>query len=95
MLSRLLVVLALIPAVASAQSSAPPPPATQEKPSGTPFTAGWRDGFFIQNETGDFRLQIGALVQGDGRFALDGRRCASACISGSSCMSVLMSRTAP
>jgi phosphate-selective porin OprO and OprP len=71
MLSRLLVVLALIPAVASAQSSAPPPPATQEKPSGTPFTAGWRDGFFIQNETGDFRLQIGALVQGDGRFALD------------------------
>jgi phosphate-selective porin OprO and OprP len=33
-----------------------------------PFTAGWRDGFVIQSAQGDFRLQIGLLVQADGRF---------------------------
>ena len=32
---------------------------------------GWQDGFFIQSANGDFRLQIGLLVQADGRFALD------------------------
>ena len=36
-----------------------------------PITAGWQDGFFIQSANGDFRLQIGLLVQADGRFALD------------------------
>jgi phosphate-selective porin OprO/OprP len=36
-----------------------------------PFTAGWRDGFVIQSENGDFQLQIGALLQTDGRFAID------------------------
>jgi phosphate-selective porin OprO/OprP len=72
MLTRFIVVLALIPATASAQStSSGTPQAAQEKPSGTSVTAGWRDGFFIQNDTGDFRLQIGALIQADGRFALD------------------------
>jgi phosphate-selective porin OprO and OprP len=33
-----------------------------------PFTAGWRDGFVIQSAQGDFRLQIGLLIQADGRF---------------------------
>ena len=50
------------------QTPAPAPPA--EKPA-APVTAGWRDGFFIQSEKGDFRLQIGVLVHADGRFALD------------------------
>jgi phosphate-selective porin OprO/OprP len=50
---------------ASRASSQTPPPAP------APVTAGWRDGFFIQSEKGDFRLQIGALVHADGRFALD------------------------
>jgi phosphate-selective porin OprO/OprP len=33
-------------------------------------TTGWRDGFFIQSDNGDYRLQIGALVQADARFAV-------------------------
>jgi phosphate-selective porin OprO/OprP len=41
-----------------------------EKPAPPAVTAGWRDGFFVQSEKGDFRLQIGALVHADGRFAL-------------------------
>ena len=49
-------------AAAFAQTAAPPTP---------PVTAGWGDGFFIQSDNGDFRLQVGALVHLDGRFALD------------------------
>ena len=45
------------------------PSAQDEKPKPPPLTAGWRDGFVIQSEQGDFRLQIGALVHADGRFA--------------------------
>lgn len=72
MLKRFILVFCLMPTVALAQStaSAPAQTTTQEKPSGSTFTAGWRDGFFVQNDTGDFRLQIGALVQADGKFAL-------------------------
>ncbi len=72
MLRGLILAFCVIPTVALAQSTASDPAqaATQEKPAGTTLTAGWRDGFFIQNDTGDFRLQIGALVQGDGKFAL-------------------------
>ena len=33
-------------------------------------TTGWRDGFFVQSDNGDYRLQVGALVHADGRFAL-------------------------
>ncbi len=53
----------LIPTAAWSQSP--------EKPAGSTLTAGWRDGFFIQNDNGDFRLQIGVFAQADGRFALD------------------------
>lgn len=34
-------------------------------------TAGWKDGFIIQSDTGDYRLQFAGLFQADGRFALD------------------------
>jgi phosphate-selective porin OprO/OprP len=54
---------ALVPVAAVAQETA--------KPSSPPVTAGWRDGFVIQSEKGDFRLQIGLFVQADGRFAID------------------------
>ena len=60
---RLIVLLTLIvlsPSLLAAQDAKPSPP---------PVTAGWRDGFFIQSDKGDFRLQIGALVHADGRFA--------------------------
>jgi len=53
--------LTLADAPALAQSAAPASPQV---------TAGWRDGFFVQSEKGDFRLQIGALVHADGRFVL-------------------------
>jgi phosphate-selective porin OprO/OprP len=59
---RLIVLFSLIvlsPSLLAAQDA---------KPS-QPVTAGWRDGFFIQSDKGDFRLQIGALVHADGRFA--------------------------
>lgn len=49
-------------ATASPQTAAPPTP---------PVTAGWSDGFVLQSDNGDFRLQIGALLHLDGRFALD------------------------
>ncbi len=33
-----------------------------------PLTAGWQDGFFIQSADGNFRLGLGLVAQGDGRF---------------------------
>ena len=50
--------------VAVAQAPARPP----EQP---PVTAGWNDGFFLQTPNGENRLQIGVVLQADGRFALD------------------------
>lgn len=50
---------------------APPVFAQNAPPAPPAVTAGWRDGFYVESGNGDFRLQIGALVQADGRFALD------------------------
>lgn len=64
--------LALVPAIAAAQDTpAPPspPPDPQPAPAPPPVTAGWRDGFVVQSENGDFRLQVGLLLHADGRFA--------------------------
>ena len=36
-----------------------------------PLTATWQDGFAIQSADGAYRLQLGALIQVDGRFSLD------------------------
>jgi phosphate-selective porin OprO/OprP len=55
--------LAIVPGLASAQGQ-------QEPPKAPGVTAGG-DGFVIQSGTGDYRLQIGLLLQVDGRFALD------------------------
>jgi len=33
-------------------------------------TAGWQDGFVLQSANGDYRLQLGGVVQFDGRFTL-------------------------
>jgi phosphate-selective porin OprO/OprP len=35
------------------------------------FTAGWNDGFVVQSADGHHRLQIGTVIQVDGRFSLD------------------------
>ena len=50
---------------ASAQASQDVPP------SPPPSTAGWRDGFALQSDNGDYRLQLNVLLQADERFALD------------------------
>jgi phosphate-selective porin OprO/OprP len=34
-------------------------------------TAGWSDGFVLQTPNGENRLQVGAILQADGRFGLD------------------------
>jgi len=59
-----LILIAAHARVAVAQTPARPP----DQP---PVTAGWNDGFFLQTPNGDNRLQIGAVLQVDGRFALD------------------------
>ena len=59
---KLSLVALVIGVASSAQAQGTSAPAAQ--------TAGWRDGFFIQSDNGDYRLQVGALVHGDGRFAL-------------------------
>jgi phosphate-selective porin OprO and OprP len=59
------------PGTTAAQASqAPAAPAdAPPKPAPPGVTAGWRDGFYIQSEKADFRLQIGGLAHLDGRFA--------------------------
>ena len=60
----------LVCAVAStvaAQTPAQPAPA----PAAPPVVAGWNEGFFIQTPNGDNRLQIGLVLQADGRFSID------------------------
>jgi phosphate-selective porin OprO/OprP len=62
------------PAVITPDSQAASPTApVQVRPPETavPVTAGWQDGFFIQSNNGDFRMQIGLLVHADGRFGID------------------------
>ena len=51
-------------------SPSPTPPAAPRPP----FVAGYRNGFTLQSETGDFVLRLTALVQVDGRFALSDER---------------------
>ena len=62
------------PAQAPAPAAEAALPAQASQPAASapaPVTAGWRDGFYIQSEKGDFRLQIGALLHADGRFSLE------------------------
>jgi phosphate-selective porin OprO/OprP len=39
--------------------------------SSQPVTVSWQDGLVMQSADGEFRVQLGALVQADGRFSLD------------------------
>src|SRR5688572_3968285 len=48
-----------------------PAHAQTPQPEGQPPLFAGPDGFGLQSANGDFRLQIGLLVQADGRFALD------------------------
>ena len=57
-------------AAAAPAAQTPAPPVRVEAPVLPPVVAG-QDGFAVQSANGDFRLQMGLLVQADGRFALD------------------------
>lgn len=54
-------------------SSAPPPAAApvRDDPAGQPFTAGWDHGLSVESADRSTMLQLGGLIQGDGRFAVD------------------------
>lgn len=41
------------------------------QPSAQPLTATWQDGFVVESADGAFRVQLGAIVQTDGRFSVD------------------------
>ncbi|HEV7499834.1 MAG TPA: hypothetical protein VGQ33_07520, partial [Vicinamibacteria bacterium] len=50
--------------------ASPPAPAPTPSPSAapkTPWTAGYKNGFVLQSETGDFVLKLTGYVQADGR----------------------------
>jgi phosphate-selective porin OprO/OprP len=61
-------------AQSSTASDAPTPPVAAQtaQTSSTPAApvAGWSDGFFLQSPNGDYKLNLGSIVQMDGRFAL-------------------------
>jgi phosphate-selective porin OprO/OprP len=59
----------------AAPPASPPPPPAEPSPSASPtpaprppFVAGYRNGFTLQSETGDFVLKVTGYVQADGRF---------------------------
>jgi phosphate-selective porin OprO and OprP len=57
-------------------SAAAPPavePTTAPTPTRAPFVAGYKNGFTLQSETGDFVVKITGYAQADGRFALSDR----------------------
>jgi phosphate-selective porin OprO/OprP len=58
-----LVSLLCVPRLLNAQTAAAPP--------APPVSAGWQDGFYIQSQNGDYRVQFGVLAHLDGRFAID------------------------
>ena len=59
------VLIALIPGALGAA------PAAAQTTSQPPITAGWQEGFVIQSANGDFRLGLGLVAQGDGRFVVN------------------------
>jgi len=68
-------VVALGQATPAPQQPAPASNAAAQAPSSpatpAPFTAGWQNGFALQTQNGDYRLQLGGLGQTDGRFSTD------------------------
>jgi phosphate-selective porin OprO and OprP len=63
---RVLMWSTLLLALASGSARAQTP-----APQASPFNAGWRDGFILQSDNGDFRLQLGLFVHADARVAID------------------------
>jgi phosphate-selective porin OprO/OprP len=55
----------------STAPAAEPSPAPTTAPPRAPWTAGYKNGFTLQSETGDFVLKLTGYVQADGRFAAE------------------------
>jgi phosphate-selective porin OprO/OprP len=68
----MLLVSFAVSAVAQCQTQGAAPPSATQQPAAPapPRIAAGPDGFAIESGNGDFRLQIGLLAHGDGRFAL-------------------------
>lgn len=60
---------------ASAQNMPPPSPAPAAPPAAapaaSPVTASWQNGLVLQTADGHYRLQLGTVIQLDGRFSVD------------------------
>ena len=72
-ITRTTTALTVALAFSGAAAAQTPAPAAQSAPApaAPPVVAGWNEGFFIQTPNGDNRLQIGFIVQADGRFSID------------------------
>src|SRR5687767_13983703 len=55
----------------ASQAMADPAPTPEPAATKAPWTVGYKDGFTVQSESGDFKLTIGGYAQADGRFVLD------------------------
>src|SRR4051794_328945 len=62
MLVRIVIVVAALAAAAPAEAQTTPSP---------PVTVGWDEGLQVQSAGGDYRLQVGTLIQVDGRMSAD------------------------
>jgi len=68
----LLATVLVLPGQAFAQAApAPTAPAPAPAAQAPAPVAGWQNGFFIQSANGDNRLQIGLVLQADGKFTTD------------------------
>ena len=58
------------PAPPAAEPVPAPSPTPTPAPARSPFVAGYKNGFTLQSESGDFVLKLTGYFQADGRFAL-------------------------
>ena len=71
MLIRTLRAVAVLAGLAAGAGPAAAQTASPAQPAQPQPVAGWNDGFFVATPDGATRLQLGTIVQTDGRFALD------------------------
>jgi phosphate-selective porin OprO/OprP len=59
-----------VPVITAQTTEAASTPGAQAKSTSLTSTSGWSDGFLVQSNEGDYRLQIGLLAQADAQFSL-------------------------
>ena len=68
-LSLTVVLVAAVPGRSQSSTPEPTPSATPTAaPTRAPFVAGYKNGFTLQSENGDFALKLSGYAQADGRF---------------------------